>query len=517
MLRNISGTKPPGMWLHTLREEGYELVRNTQDDNGPIEAFWAINKIINRGTTSKVYEAAATSRCAKQSTTSQGQTPRKGAIRRHGVSSPLGREETNESGMPSPDGLIYSRSEAYSTSPKDSSTKLGLSMFDTTSMDHLSYALQHSVRFDTGSNAMTRSGEDMLLDDTTLQKHISTASSLSSRTSSRNVPYLDYRLIRRYCYEKNVKVAVKIITKAENDRAKIVKEVQVMHEIYRNGGHACIVPLYEVWEDDCFIYLVEEYMRGGELYDHFIRMSKIVEDERSVAIILAQILSGLEFLHSMGIAHRDIKLENIMVADKSSCVIKIIDFGSAVETDAILAEALNGMEISEENDGPDSRSSNSLTHNSSSRGRISLRRQGSLIIQGTPFYFAPEILHDQVFTFAATDMWATGILSYLLLAKKSPYKTSSVSSKTIVNHVEHGIEFDDKDWMHVSLAARHFVKSLLNVNPFDRPTAAKALQDPFIESVADSCILSAEDKNELNMFWLQCPVSKRKLVSPIRS
>lgn len=95
------------------------------------------------------------------------------------------------------------------------------------------------------------------------------------------------------------------------------REIHVMSRL----NHPNIVRLIEAYERRRHIYLVLEYCSGGNL------AQRVPIGERSAAVVVRKILSAISYLHSMGLAHRDIKLENIMF--DSTKEVKLIDFGLA--------------------------------------------------------------------------------------------------------------------------------------------------------------------------------------------
>ena len=73
-----------------------------------------------------------------------------------------------------------------------------------------------------------------------------------------------------------------------------------------------------------------EYCSGGDLYDRLINIDSF--NEYDAANILLPVFQAVNYLHSIGICHRDLKLENIMFKDKSFKTVKIIDFGLSCKT-----------------------------------------------------------------------------------------------------------------------------------------------------------------------------------------
>jgi len=113
-------------------------------------------------------------------------------------------------------------------------------------------------------------------------------------------------------------IAIKIITKTElNDtEARLIKrEIGVMQKL----EHENIVKLYDIFETSHHLYLIIEYCRGGELFDELINCTPSGWfSEREASQIIKQLAEALQYMHSKRIMHRDLKLENILIAMKKS-------------------------------------------------------------------------------------------------------------------------------------------------------------------------------------------------------
>ncbi len=77
-----------------------------------------------------------------------------------------------------------------------------------------------------------------------------------------------------------------------------------------------VMKLIDVFEDAKSILIVSEYLAGGDLYDYLDHRNFIISEARLRQIIY-QVVLGLKYLHGLGIMHRDIKLENIMMSDQT--------------------------------------------------------------------------------------------------------------------------------------------------------------------------------------------------------
>jgi calcium-dependent protein kinase len=146
--------------------------------------------------------------------------------------------------------------------------------------------------------------------------------------------------------------------------------------------HPNLLKFFEILEDEDHYYIISELLQGGELYYKIIQLKSF--SEQDCANIVKQILLGLNYMHSKNIIHRDIKPENILI--KEGFQIKITDFGFARCFDP---------------KGP------GLTQH-----------------LGSPLYMAPEVVKKQAYG-PKVDLWAVGIITYIMLLGKPPFKCES--------------------------------------------------------------------------------------------
>ena len=149
--------------------------------------------------------------------------------------------------------------------------------------------------------------------------------------------------------------------------------------ILSNLDHPNIVKYFGVFEDDYYVHIVMEYLKGYDLYK-IISLKKYTGfDEKDMCEIIQQLLKALSFIHSQNIIHRDIKPENILFANKRNySTLKLIDFGLA-------------------------------TYSKKDTKSV-----------GTPYYMSPEIIDGH--SVPQSDIWSVGIIVYLMLTGKYAFQ-----------------------------------------------------------------------------------------------
>jgi len=234
-------------------------------------------------------------------------------------------------------------------------------------------------------------------------------------------------------------VAIKVIEKQKHpDKIDNVKrEIEVMRKL----NHKHIICLEDVFEEegiDGKIYMVLEYVGGGELFDHIIGRGNYSEND--AAFVVRQIIEAVAYLHSKGIAHRDLKPENLLCTGPNNEIIKVADFGLSKEY-----------------------------------GNESLET-----ICGTPDYVAPEVLRAKGYT-KAVDIWSIGVITYVLLCGSPPFYGSD-DKEVYMKILAADYKFFSPDWDTISKEAKSFIQCLLVLTPGKRPTATQCLESPWLKS-----------------------------------
>ncbi|XP_043203160.1 death-associated protein kinase 1-like [Amphibalanus amphitrite] len=213
----------------------------------------------------------------------------------------------------------------------------------------------------------------------------------------------------------------------------IRQEVHLLSEM----SHENVISCHEVYDNDTTVILVLELVRGGELFEFVTEKDHVSEAE--AALFIKQILRGLEHMHSKRIAHLDLKPENVMLLSKNRPQLKLIDFGLSRRIEP-------GQEL---------------------RNML-----------GTPEFVAPEIINYEPLGLAC-DMWAVGVITYILLSGASPFLGDS-QQETYANIVACDYRFDEEYFSGTSEAAKDFIARLFITDPRHRATVQDCLNHPWI-------------------------------------
>eukprot|EP01035_Chromulina_nebulosa_P021152 gene21152-27406_t len=172
--------------------------------------------------------------------------------------------------------------------------------------------------------------------------------------------------------------------------------------------------------------------------------------------LMKQLLSGIHYLHSLGIVHRDLKLENILLSDNGpNCDVKIADFG------------LSALVRLGEGYDPD--------ESSKRKAYVQLKE-----MWGTKEYFAPELV-EQAYGPQA-DVWACGCILFEMCCGYQAFGVKEFDTEdTFYGRILRG-EFDSTrpTWKKISNEARDLVHSMLTVDPRKRVSASEGLLTPWI-------------------------------------
>lgn len=190
--------------------------------------------------------------------------------------------------------------------------------------------------------------------------------------------------------DSNKTYALKVVDKEFISRQKKVNEFLKERQILSYLNHQNIIKLESSFQNKHKLYFVLEYAEYGDLFNYLGNTT--LNNINFCVNILAQLLNAVEYLHKRNIAHRDLKLENIVINKEMQ--IKLVDFHSAYW---------------------DKFSLNSKDNN--------VKKYNELV--GTPEYIAPELLGNCCNNPYGLDVWSIGIIAYRLIHTTSPFKSSN--------------------------------------------------------------------------------------------
>lgn len=288
-------------------------------------------------------------------------------------------------------------------------------------------------------------------------------------------------------------VAIKRIEKRKHSRY-LEREINVAKSV----NHPGVVMTHDIFESSEHLYLVLEFMGGGELYDVLAEHETL--SEKVASEVTRSILQALAYLHRNGIVHRDLKPENILCKSKewSELNVKIADFGLA----GLMVAAKQKREPDEDDEvvfrkhsaecGPKKhfteRLGTFISKKLSSAHGLDMEIQGSSqhkdnlqwhdydlyaaaenellgtdqtmsSFVGSPAFCAPEVLRKQQYG-PPVDSWGVGCILFNILCGKLPFEGATAKETVRLVKVAK-YEMLEEDWSGISAEAKSLVKALL--------------------------------------------------------
>uniref|UniRef100_A0A158P8F5 Protein kinase C n=1 Tax=Angiostrongylus cantonensis TaxID=6313 RepID=A0A158P8F5_ANGCA len=246
-----------------------------------------------------------------------------------------------------------------------------------------------------------------------------------------------YSAIQRHT---GVEVAVKVISKERfSKKGNGVESMRAEVAILQRVCHSGIVRLEFMCETKDKIFVVMEKM-NGDMLELILSQAAGRLDERATRFLLVQILSALKYLHNQGIAHCDLKPENVLLSEMNTNFpqTKICDFGYA---------------------------------------RFIGESQFRKTIVGTPAYLPPEVLLRQGYN-KSLDMWSVGVIIYVTLSGTFPFNEGDEIADQIQNAA---FMFPAEPWAEVSPAAINLIQQLLRVKIDERLTIDQCLAHEWLK------------------------------------
>ncbi|KAK1333702.1 hypothetical protein QTO34_006088 [Cnephaeus nilssonii] len=205
-------------------------------------------------------------------------------------------------------------------------------------------------------------------------------------------------------------------------------------EVYslQNLNHPNITKLFEVITTPDKLYLVMEHVRGGDLREHLENHGPL--SERQARAAFRQVVSALRYCHQRGIAHRDLKPDNILLDEDGTWKLADFGFSRKVSDDCKLSTFC-----------------------------------------GTFHYLAPELLQREPYDGRRADVWSLGVTLYRTVTGTVPFHADSFAKMR--DQVLAG-QFEVPPFM--TRKGKHFLRTLLTVDPSQRPTLDEVMQHPWL-------------------------------------
>uniref|UniRef100_A0A8C6P7T1 Serine/threonine-protein kinase CHK1 n=1 Tax=Nothobranchius furzeri TaxID=105023 RepID=A0A8C6P7T1_NOTFU len=260
-------------------------------------------------------------------------------------------------------------------------------------------------------------------------------------------------LVNRHTEEA---VAVKVVdTSQSKECADNVKKEVCVHKML---NHPNIVKFFGHRKEGATVYLFLEYCTGGELFDRI--EPDVGMPERDAHRFFQQLMSAVEYLHSLGITHRDIKPENILLDDKDN--LKLTDFGLATMF------------------------------------RFKGRERQLNRLCGTLPYVAPELLSQSEYSAQPADIWACGIVLTAMLAGELPWDQPSETCQEFSDWLQKKTYLPP--WKKIQPLPLSLLSKLLLPNPDTRITVSDIKKDRwFTQGGCNVGPFSPSDKSHLHV------------------
>ncbi|KAG1700042.1 5'-AMP-activated protein kinase catalytic subunit alpha-2 [Nymphon striatum] len=244
------------------------------------------------------------------------------------------------------------------------------------------------------------------------------------------------------------KVAVKILNRQKIKNLDVVGKIRREIQNLKLFRHPHIIKLYQVISTPTDIFMIMEYVSGGELFDYIVKHGKLKEHE--ARRFFQQIISGVDYCHRHMVVHRDLKPENLLLDQQLH--VKIADFGL----------------------------SNMMTDGEFLRTSC-----------GSPNYAAPEVISGKLYAGPEVDIWSCGIILYALLCGTLPFDDEHVP--TLFRKIKSGV-FTIPEYLNKSVV--NLLTNMLQVDPIKRATIADIKKHDWFQKDLPAYLFPSPNEND---------------------
>eukprot|EP01062_Namystynia_karyoxenos_P082294 TRINITY_DN9244_c0_g1_i1.p1 TRINITY_DN9244_c0_g1~~TRINITY_DN9244_c0_g1_i1.p1 ORF type:complete len:371 (+),score=115.78 TRINITY_DN9244_c0_g1_i1:103-1113(+) len=244
-------------------------------------------------------------------------------------------------------------------------------------------------------------------------------------------------------------VAVKVVSKGllqrEGKEDAMRKEIGILQSL----RHPHIVELVEVLQSANTVYIVLEHVEGGDFLELLQQVTRL--DESTARRYFQQLMSAVDYCHQRGIAHRDLKCENLLLTKAGT--LKVSDFGL------------------------------STLQRTRDTGEVSASLMLDSVV-GSPHYLAPEVLAGEGYSGFCADVWACGVILYMMLSGRMPFDEPTVM-ETLHKICDGTFRFTE----HFEPLSRRLITRMLVAAPQRRLTVPQVLAHEWTAKDLDPSLL----------------------------
>jgi len=232
-----------------------------------------------------------------------------------------------------------------------------------------------------------------------------------------------------------VKILEKCKITGDADVQRVTREIDILKLI----RHPNIIQLFEIIETPKQLFLIMEFVSGGELFDYIVKKQKLKEAE--ACKFFQQIICGVEYLHQLGIVHRDLKPENLLLDHEKN--IRLVDFGL----------------------------SNTYKPNEMLKTAC-----------GSPCYAAPEMINGLQYYGSRVDVWSCGVILFAMVAGYLPFEDKS-TAKLYQKILSGQFQMPKR----LSASCVDLINKILETDPDKRLTTDQIKQHPWYQTYQPVC------------------------------